>query len=509
MNNKRLMISLAATIVAFITNICIGFFLTPYIVNHVGSEAYGFVSLANNFTGYAQILTIAINSMAGRFITIAYHQKRYDDLNEYFTSVLYSNIIIGVVLLIPAVLCVQFLERIINISSELITDVKFLFATIFITFFLTLLNSVYSTATFVSNRKDIEAKRNIESYVIKAMVMILLYFFFKPRVLYVGLATISTVGYCLIANIYYTKKLLPEVNVKKKHFSKEKTYELIKSGIWNSISRLSAVLSEGLDLLITNLFIDSITMGVLAVAKMIPGIISTMIGTIGGVFAPNYTIAYAKNDRQELLRKIRQSVLILSAISNVCLVVLIAIGSDFFKLWVPNENAELLQALSIITIAGLSINGGLQCIFNIFTITNKIRANSIASILCSIVNIIVVFVLLNTTELGVFAVAGVSTVTTILRNLLFSVPYAAHCIKIKYSVLYKQIFINLFVLVICSLMGIFAKHIFILDSWIKLFLYAASVALITMVINIVLSTDLKEKWYIINQILKTKRKDIG
>ena len=72
--NKRLFINLVSSIVALIVNMGISFFLSPYIINNVGAEAYGFVSLANNFVNYASLLTIALNSMAGRFIAIKIHQ---------------------------------------------------------------------------------------------------------------------------------------------------------------------------------------------------------------------------------------------------------------------------------------------------------------------------------------------------------------------------------------------------------------------------------------------------
>lgn len=74
-DNKRLAINIIANIIAFAVNFVISFFLTPYIVETVGKEAYGFVSLGNNFVNYASLITVALNSMASRFITIEI-QKR-------------------------------------------------------------------------------------------------------------------------------------------------------------------------------------------------------------------------------------------------------------------------------------------------------------------------------------------------------------------------------------------------------------------------------------------------
>lgn len=74
-DEKQTGINLIAQVIAFGINLGISFFLTPFIVEKIGVEANGFVSLANNFVEYAQLITISINSMAGRFITIKLHQK--------------------------------------------------------------------------------------------------------------------------------------------------------------------------------------------------------------------------------------------------------------------------------------------------------------------------------------------------------------------------------------------------------------------------------------------------
>ena len=65
-------INLISGIGVMITNICVSFFLSPYIIENIGIEANGFVSLANNFVAYADLIVTALNAMAARFITIAY-----------------------------------------------------------------------------------------------------------------------------------------------------------------------------------------------------------------------------------------------------------------------------------------------------------------------------------------------------------------------------------------------------------------------------------------------------
>ena len=68
--SKQMAINMVAAIVSFLIGTGINFVLAPYLVKELGSETYGFIGLANNFVQYATIVTSALNSMSGRFISI-------------------------------------------------------------------------------------------------------------------------------------------------------------------------------------------------------------------------------------------------------------------------------------------------------------------------------------------------------------------------------------------------------------------------------------------------------
>ena len=98
MGNKReLTINMAASLIQFTINIGIGFCLSPFVVSKLGAEAYGYVGLANNIISYVSLLTIALDSVAGRFITIAYHQGEKEKAERYFSSTFMADCLIALV----------------------------------------------------------------------------------------------------------------------------------------------------------------------------------------------------------------------------------------------------------------------------------------------------------------------------------------------------------------------------------------------------------------------------
>ncbi len=502
-NGKRLAINMVATIVAFIVNMGISFFLSPYVIEHVGVDAYGFVSLANNFVNYASIITLALNSMAGRFITIAIHKGNKEEANKYFNSVLLANIIICLVLLIPAIIMIIFLEKIINIPIDLTLDTKILFGFVFLNFALGIINTTYSIATFVRNRLDLNSKRNIESYIIKAIMLFVLFTFCTPKIAYIGIVSCIISLYIVIWNIKYTKQLLPEIEINKKFFEFKKIMEIIKSGIWNTITKMGQILADGLDLLICNLFIDSVAMGQLSIAKTLSGVISNLLGTISSIFQPQLTIYYAKNEINNLISELKRAMKITGVFANIPLSYLIVFGSLFYSVWVPNQDIQLISILTILTVQGEIISGIITPMYSIYTVTNKIKVDAIIRLITGFVVVGVVFMFVKTTNLGIYAVAATSIILGTIVNVTFVPIYVAKkCLNIKWNTFYPIIlrYISTTLILIAVLFGI--KHFIHMQNWVTVFGTAFITGIVGLICNYLLLFSNKEKKDLINNLLK-------
>ena len=473
-----------ASAVAYAVSLGISFFLSPYIVKNIGVDAYGFIGLANNFVSYAMIITIALNSLAGRFVTIKIYENDISSANKYFSSVFFADGFIAVLIGVASVLFVIFIERIIEIPVSLLTDVKILFAMLFSNCLVGVIGTVFNIATFATNKLYLNSLRNIESNVIRTLLTVLLFVFLKPKLFYIGVTALVAGVYVLLMNIHYTNKLTPYLRITRKSFDIKVVRELVFSGIWNTITRLGQLLQEGLDLLITNIFISPVAMGVLSLAKTIPSAITGLVGTLVGVFSPDFTILYAEGKKDELVKTVKQSIKLMSVICNIPIIILIVCGPLFFSLWQPTQNVEQLHILSVLTCFGLIFNGGINCFYNIFTVVNKIKYNSLAICITGVLNVIVVFILLKTTNLGIYAVAGVSTTIATIRNVVFTVPYGAHCLGQKWYTFYLDVIKPVVYVIICSLIGIFIGNIAEFSTWIGLIVYTAVTLLLSIFLGL-------------------------
>lgn len=500
---KQLAVNLSASAVAFIVNVGISFFLTPYIINSLGVEAYGFVQLGTNFINYATLITIALNSMAGRFITIEIHKNNMLAANKYFTSVILANSIVVGILIIPTVLCVLFIDKIVSVPTEILMDVRILFSFLFANFLIGIVISSFSVSTFATNKLYLSSLRGIESNIIRATILIVLFVFFNPAVFYIGFAAFVVLCYISLFNLYYMNKYLPEIKIKKEYFDIKAVYELISSGIWNSVIHLGNILLQGLNLFMSNVFISATAMGMLAVANTVPLVLSALIGTISSVFMPDFTKLYAQNRMKELLLSIKKSIKILGLITNIPIAILIVFGEEFFKLWVPNQDPKVLQILSILTVSVFIINGSVNSLYNVFTVTNKVKLNAIVLVFTGLVNIPIVLLLLNNTNLGIYAVVGVSSLIGIVRNLMFTVPLGAIYLGLKWNTFYPEIIKSVLGFMMVLIIGFSFNYIFIIDSWPLLILFAILTSVLGFMINALVILNKSDRVFLL-KLLRIK-----
>ena len=491
--SKRLAVNMAANLIAFGVQFGVSFVLTPYIINVLGAEAYGFVPLANNFIGYTNIITVALNSMAARFISIEINRGDQAKANEYFNSVLVANIVLAVVLLLPAVLIVLFVNDLLNVPAFLMSDVRWTFTFAFVSLLGGLVLSVFGCAFYVRNRLELSARRSIESNIIRAVVLIVLFAILQPKIYFVTATMLIVNVYMWSTNVYYTHKLLPELRLTRGAFHWSAVKELLGAGIWNSVNELSIVLLTTLDLLLMNVFLGAQASGEYSLVKTVPSFIQSIVAVMVGVFIPQFTIYYAKRQYGKLLNSIMFSIKVMGATLTIPIGYLIIFGGDFYRVWVPSQNTDLLQSLSVLTLIPMIVTCSINTIFNVYTVTNKLKIPALVLLVSGVTNVVIVILLLEFTSLGIWTIPVVSLVLGLVRNLTFTPIYAARCLNVPWDTFYKAIFRGCMCVSSTMVISVIYRLLHVPTGWIGLIIAAAICGVLSLSMNIVIAFDKAER----------------
>ncbi len=500
---QKTIVNLLSAIMAYGLSVVINFFLSPYITETLGVEANGFVTLANQVVGYVSLVTVALNSMASRFVSVHLMNKEEQKAKGYFSSVTIANIFIGVILFIPLVICSLNVEKLFSVPSDLVDDAVLLFILVSVNFVVGIITNIYSVSTFVVNKLYLSTCRNIEGNLLRCGALLLMYTMLPPKMYYVTLSVIIHTVYIVVWNVHYTKKYTPQLKIKMQYFKLSYCIELIKSGAWNLLGSLNSVLNTGLDLLLCNIFIDPVSMGVLSVSKIFPTAISTMINSVSGAFGPEMTQKYAEGDFNGFTKTILKSVKLIGSVVNIPIVVLIAMGKQFYSVWQPTLDETELFWLSLLAIAGVVVSGSTACVFGTFTVINKLKFHSITTLLFGVFNAVIVIVALSiSTENGVYIIAGTSTILTIIRNYLLTFPYAARCLKQKWFVFHKASLLSIVAAAVSTACSYLAVRLIDINGWFTVVIGAGICAVVTVIISALILFTNEEKKQYINIIIK-------
>ena len=457
---KRLLMTILTSGIATILSFLISFILTPYITNKLGVEAYGFVTLAKNFTQYATIITIALNSYAARYITVSYHNNDMEKAQEYISSVYYGDVAISAVIMIVAGGFILFLDRILNISLELVTSVKMLFLYVFLGFVLTTVGTSYTAAAYIKNRLDIVGIFRSLSYIFEVLFYVIVFTFFTPKVWQVGVAICVAQLVIFGGDYYIYKKYTPELKIKRKNVSFKAIKKLVVNGIWNSINSLGNTLNSGLDLIVTNLWLSDLAMGQIAITSLFSSI----------VFAAFFSL-----------------------------------GKVFYALWIPGQDIDLIYVLTVITMLSSVIEGPVYPLYYIYTLTVKNKIPCLVTVVGGILNVAGMAILVKYSSLGIYSIVLTTTVIMLFINLVTNPIYMTHCLKIEWFTFYPTL---LRTIISCTCMTIsftlIAKTLNP-NTWVSFVLTAILCGVIGCIIHLVFVFSRDEKSRIL-VIIKSKEK---
>lgn len=505
-NKKKIAINMVAQFITFFVNLGINFILAPFITKNVGKEVYGFVNLAFQMTGYITIFTSALNAMLGRYITVSLGRKDYESARSYFSSAVLANFCISAVCFVPVTVSVLYLDKWLNVPAQSVLDVQLLWAFIFLDFFGSLVTNGMGVATFAANRLDLSARRRMESNILRAIILFCLFAFLPSRVWYVGFTKVITGLYIIVTNIYFTKKLTPQLYFEKSLIKLSSIKTLIKTGIWNTVQQLSAILVNGCDTLITNLYVSAASMTLMSFAKTIPNYLMSIIGIVCTSFSPQMTILYAEGDMDKFIKYVKSAIKVCGFICSIPILGFVTFGKHFFSLWLPTlNNGEIttIQILSVMILLQTIFDVYIYPLYTVNQITTKLRIPVFVSLGIGVANVIGSILLCKYTNLGVYAIQIVSSVLLTARVFFFAPIYAAHILEQKWWTFYLPLLrgalSSFVVLIVFSGIAYFVN----VNSWISLIVVAVICGGIGYLINYVIVLN-KEERIMVKELIRKK-----
>jgi O-antigen/teichoic acid export membrane protein len=112
---------------ALAVNIVVGIFLSPFILHHLGDEAFGLWVLIFSITGYYGLFDLGIRSSIIRYVATFSATKDQEELNRLISTALVTYTGIGAVVILVTLSGSLYVDSIFRISQDFLQTARWLF----------------------------------------------------------------------------------------------------------------------------------------------------------------------------------------------------------------------------------------------------------------------------------------------------------------------------------------------------------------------------------------------
>jgi membrane protein EpsK len=392
-DNKQVQRNLIFNILSLLSNVGVGVFYTPYLVKSLGIVAYGVVPLALIINQYISVVTGSLTNALTRFYSIALQKGQKDEASKYLSTSIVVVLVIIAILILPLRYLIQNIEVVFTIPVELVIPAKQLFTFTVISFFISLLSSVFNITLYAYNRLDYLNIIKIIRVAGKLVFVILLFSLLEENIAYVGLANLITeIVLFIFSVVVFFRFSVDLVELKLSNFDKTSLKAVSAMAFWVIVQQLGDTGLYRIDNFLVNIFWSTKESGILGAFTELGNYCMIIASVIGSLFGPLILIAYAKNDQEQV------KTITLDRSLSVGVMVAVMVGAIggfspvILKIWLGIEfvdyNSWLLLKLSLIPFYSAA---------GVFAFTtrawNKVRFPALVTVTLGLINLTVLYLI--------------------------------------------------------------------------------------------------------------------
>ncbi|MFY9540484.1 MAG: oligosaccharide flippase family protein [Methanosarcina flavescens] len=435
--SKQVPKNLLANVLYFIINVVIGLFLVPFFIDSLGVASYALVPLATSITGYVNLVVQSLNTSVSRYLTIDLQKKEFEKANITYNTALFGTLGIILLMLPFVVLISYYAPSFFEIPTSQENAARILFIGVISSFLLRAWGSNFGVSLFAYNRLDLQNLINAVNILVQVGLIILLFRFYSPSLVYIGLAYLIGAVVSFILTIVFSRKINPHLKLNIKDFRRSKVNEITGIGGWVIINEIGSLLFLQIDLIVVNKLFGAVAGGEYSVVLTWSMMLRTVAGMLVGVLTPVILTYYAKERIDELINISKSTVKLTGLAMALPIGYICGFAPQLLSLWVGSEFAKL-SILMVLMLSHLAINLPVMPIFAINVAYNKVRVPGIVTFIMGIGNFLLAVMIPYLTGWNYYGVALAGAIMLTLKNAFFTPWYATKVLGISRATFVKS-----------------------------------------------------------------------
>lgn len=328
----------------------ISFITTPYIISHLGINAFGVYSLIGVVMGYFSFLDLGLGNAIIKYLAEYYGQRDYKKISKVIGTSLVFYTVIGLLgAFILSLTSGLIINNLLHIPLNLKGTAQFALYISAIGFLINMPLAIFGSIPNALQRMDITNIRNIIIGTANTLGIVFLlskgYGLSQIVILNVALSVIGIIVY-----IIASKKLLPEVSFKP-GFDKEIFNKLLSFGIFKFLNQIAGQVIFQMDKLLIGLFLPIAYVTYYTVPLTLAQKAMSFVFNVAGAFFPTASELSGREDKKPFHSLYVHSMKLISILVIPLFIMLFLFSKQVLLFWVkkdfPEKATLTLQLLSL------------------------------------------------------------------------------------------------------------------------------------------------------------------
>jgi O-antigen/teichoic acid export membrane protein len=355
----RTIVNVLANWAAFVIGTAITFFLSPFVVHHLGDARYGLWAVTGSLVGYLGLLDLGIRVGVTRFV--AQHEAQGDQvaLNRLVSTALAVFAVLATVATVLGGIIALQLPHLIDVPADLRTEAATVVALAGVTVGIALTTGVYGAVIAGLQRFTALNTIDLSGEVLRAAFTVLL---LSQGGGLVSLALLQMAVVTLRGVLYIrtTRRLQPNLRVSRSSYSVLTRNVIIRFSSYTMILHASAMVVFGSDAVVISAMMPVSQVAFFVIAGNLTQAALQLLGGVSRALYPVISARQAIDGLQGVATLLRDSVRLASLIFLPIVITFLARGRTFIGLWMgPSYAAPAGHVLEILAL-GLCVFASYQ-----------------------------------------------------------------------------------------------------------------------------------------------------
>lgn len=412
--------NIASNWIGYVINAAVTLFLTPFVLNELGTARYGIWILTSSFVGYYGFLDLGFRAGLTQYLTRYISLRDYAKASECVSCAVVALSLLGTLMIGLSIGGAYIAPYLFDIPLDSRQEAFWCILIVGISSSIQVIYSPYAPIFTALQRFDLSNLIGIGARLLSASGV------FAALKLGYGLIGIS-VAFCGVNVIEYLIRwqvanwLAPDLNVSLRRSNFARLREIASFGGWNFIISINGYIFTYVPSMIIGAFMPIAAVGYYALAMGLIRNISSVLTPIAQVLYPVAVEVNAKGDRNELVRLYHYGsrFMMLIMISTVLMATFWA--EDFYRLWVGEmyvsgayfHSVALILQILLICIFTTYVS----CISSLILIgSGRVRPVAMAVTCGSILNLTFSLILIK--PYGLLGIAAATVIASVIIDLI-------------------------------------------------------------------------------------------